>query len=136
MSLKKVRKMLSEYQVRKTILDSLKEDIAGVIDQETVLYFEDRYNFSHESFRDFCKYLINIYDECYSKRPKSNSQVFGDYIYCFNYNKFDFIVRLLIGQGSAYQLINPKKTIMKVHKIKFDKNNKINLKLLTSPIKT
>lgn len=98
------------------ILDTLKNSNYGMIDKEEISYFPEKFPFTEKEFDDF---FFDLRDK-YEDHQEDCSNIFGEYKLYFQHNDIKFIHRILIGQGSAYQLLLPN-TI----DIKFTEKKKI-----------
>lgn len=77
----------------------------SLIDLEDVQYYPEKFAFKEKEFRKFIKVL----DKLGSPHETNFDSYFPEYKSYFHYKGIRFTWRLLLGQGSAYQLyINEK----------------------------
>lgn len=78
-------------------------DGCSFIDGEDIDYNPENFPFSRQDFRD----VFNQLEELAGVKLKfiDNGHGFPEYVAFFNYNGVRFVWRLLIGQGSATQLM-------------------------------
>jgi len=93
----------SDFKINE-ILDAIKE--LGAIDREDVVYRSEEFNFSKEEFDDFFEYLEIINNPSYTSKYSS----FPEERKYFEYNGFKFIWRMIVGQGTACQLLKIRKS--------------------------
>lgn len=95
------------WKVLEKVVAHLKK--TGYVDGENILYFPEDYKFTATQYR-------NLFEELgrkstsfkYSQTKPGN---FPESLAYFKLRNFKFIWRLLIGQGSAYQLREPDKNL-------------------------
>lgn len=85
------------------------------LDDEHIAYFEKNYPFSRQDYSDVFRYL----EQRAGDRIKSGkADIFPEYLAYFNLGGTRFVWRLLIGQGSACQLLRDKND----HDIPYDES--------------
>lgn len=133
-SYKDLKKDIRLYNLREKILNHLKIDNVGLIDQEDVLYFKENFPFKERDFYKFCRdlqdYGSGLGRCCTLEKIKNHKFILYEERFFFSYNKEKFILRYMNGQGSCMQLIDPKKEFSKTSKIKYLKDNEIKLESL------